>query len=490
MVKTLLVGYYQKLVNLSFYHKLVLVYLPTQISILSLGYLTREFGEAASFFIFLPTIIASLLLGFSAAIFVAFCLLVIDVYFLYSYVPYNSYLLSSVISFSFSAFAALLISLSKNSTQRENLLKEREIEFETSINSLSVGFIVLDPKLNVVNINSSAKRLLCFAESGSTKSGIFLDPLAVKLECKLDDIERQLEGSFKIREQLKASISQVKPIDNEFAFRDLFLHILISPIVTLDGDKIRIVGAVALIEDITQKKILERSRDEFFSIASHELRTPLTSIRGNTSLIKDYYQKILAKDKNLNEMVDDIYSSSVRLIEIVNDFLDTSRLEQGRMKFEIKDFEAETFVEDVMKELKPISQERSIYLKMTQTDPKLKVKADRDKAKQVLVNLVGNSLKFTDKGGVTIALSEGNGGVVKFSVTDTGKGIEEANQKLLFRKFQQAGSNILTRDATRGTGLGLYISKLIVEGMGGSIWLESSIPGKGSTFSFTLPRVS
>ncbi len=247
MKKNLLLGYYQKIVDLPFYQRLILVYIPTQISILSLGYLTRLLGEGAAFIIFLPTIIASLLLGFSAAVFVAFSLLVIDVYFLNTFAPYGTYLLSSVVSFSFSAFAALMISLSKSSTHRENLLKEREIEFETSINSLSVGFIVVDPRLNIVNINSTAKRLLCFAESGSSKTGVFLDPLAVKLECKLEDIERQLEGSFKIREQLSASVSQVKPIDSEFSFRDLFLHLLISPIVTLDGDKIRIVGADILI---------------------------------------------------------------------------------------------------------------------------------------------------------------------------------------------------------------------------------------------------
>ena len=113
--------------------------------------------------------------------------------------------------------------------------------------------------------------------------------------------------------------------------------------------------------------------------------------------------------------------------------------------------------------------------------------ADKDRVKQVLINFIGNGLKFTKQGGVFVDLVVEENGCVKVSVTDTGIGIAEENQQLLFRKFQQAESNIHTRDTTKGTGLGLYISKLITEGMGGNIALEKSEVGKGSIFSFTLP---
>lgn len=114
------------------------------------------------------------------------------------------------------------------------------------------------------------------------------------------------------------------------------------------------------------------------------------------------------------------------------------------------------------------------------------VVADKNKFKQVLINLIGNAMKFTKEGGISISLKN-EGKFVKILVSDTGVGIPEKNQKLLFRKFQQAESNIFTRDATRGTGLGLYISKLLIEGMGGMLNIERSVVGKGTSFFIILP---
>ena len=114
------------------------------------------------------------------------------------------------------------------------------------------------------------------------------------------------------------------------------------------------------------------------------------------------------------------------------------------------------------------------------------VLGDHNKVKEVLINLIGNGLKFTDLGGVSMKF-EIEGQFVKASVTDTGKGISPERRDLLFRKFQQAGENLYTRDATKGTGLGLYISRLMMEGMGGKIYLEQTEVGKGSTFCFLLP---
>jgi signal transduction histidine kinase len=118
-----------------------------------------------------------------------------------------------------------------------------------------------------------------------------------------------------------------------------------------------------------------------------------------------------------------------------------------------------------------------------------KVLGDQDRVKQVVYNLVGNALKFVETGGVTVS-AQRQGQFVKVTVTDTGVGMTLAAQQLLFHKFQQATNGLLTRDAARGTGLGLYISKLLVEQMHGRIRLESSEPGVGSVFSFTLPVAS
>ena len=233
---------------------------------------------------------------------------------------------------------------------------------------------------------------------------------------------------------------------------------------------------------------MARSKDEFFSIASHELRTPLTSIRGNSRMILDYYKDVLIKDTPLKEMVEDVYSSAVRLIEIVNDFLDLSRLEQGKMVFTYLPVSLQAVIESVVQEMQVVLSDKNLYLKMDAPtfDSLPKVWADEDRLKQVVYNLIGNAAKFTDNGGITLK-AQVIGTIIKVLVIDTGRGMTPESQQLLFHKFQQASSSTLTRDSTRGTGLGLYISKMMVESMGGTIDLEKSTEAEGSIFSFTVP---
>jgi CheY-like chemotaxis protein/anti-sigma regulatory factor (Ser/Thr protein kinase) len=244
---------------------------------------------------------------------------------------------------------------------------------------------------------------------------------------------------------------------------------------------------VILIEDITEKEVLDRSRDEFFSIASHELRTPLTAIKGNTSMIMDFYAEAL-KDPELKSMVYDIHESSTRLIDIVNDFLDVSRLEQGKVSFTYEAVALEEIVEGVMYEMRAVLKEKKLSLEFNhKTLGNLpKIWTDKNRLKQILYNLVGNATKFTEKGSISIDVQPEKTHL-RVRVIDTGRGISTENQKLLFHKFQQANTSLLTRDTTRGTGLGLYISKMMAEMMDGEMGLEKSEEGKGSVFYFTVP---
>lgn len=373
----------------------------------------------------------------------------------------------------------------KKVAERTTQLKEEQARLEASINSLNIGFIMTDTNCEIITMNSVAGRILCFPQSKSGVLGALHEPL--RLECTMNDIEKNLEGSFDIKANLHACLKEQKSIDEkEVIFGDRYLHIFLAPIVVLD-EVLKVIGVVILIEDITEAKILERSRDEFFSIASHELRTPLTAIRGNTSLIQQFYAEKLKNDKELNEMIEDIHESSTRLIAIVNDFLDTSRLELGKMQFNNGLVDLSSLSQDVVKEYITTGSMKNLYLKLENPDTKYPlVYADKDRVKQILINLVGNALKFTEKGGITIQIKP-EGKYLKVLIIDTGRGIPEENQKLLFRKFQQAGNSIYTRDAIHGTGLGLYICKLMAEAMGGSITLEKTEEGKGSTFSVTLP---
>jgi signal transduction histidine kinase len=328
------------------------------------------------------------------------------------------------------------------------------------LDSLSMGFVMCDVNGEVVLTNDTVRRIL----DSESPAATFKEQV---MECL---------KTGKTQEIKEAGIDK------------RMLHIFIAPMVNEvnPGDKQQI-GAVMLVEDITEQKLLERSKDEFLSIASHELRTPLTAIRGNAALMQKYYGDKMP-NRDVTEMVDDIHASSIRLIEIVNDFLDASSLEQSKMPMKPEAFALEEPINEVAYELQNLCDSKGLQLVFQPSESSgAMVMADKQRIKQVVYNLVGNAVKFTEAGSITIS-NRGDENFIYTLVTDTGRGLSPENQALLFRKFQQAGSSILTRDTTKGTGLGLYISKLIVELLGGRIGLEHSEPGQGSTFAFSLPR--
>lgn len=358
--------------------------------------------------------------------------------------------------------------------QRTKELYTAQIQLQASISSLALGFILTDNQNSIVLINQAARNLLCSSPDS---------PLKTVLNCTLNHIEDELNGAIDLRNKIGETIQNKKPTTiDEVPFQGRILKIYINPIMELA----EVIGTVVLIDDITERKIVERSKDEFFSIASHELRTPLTAIRGNTSIIKDYYSDEI-KNPEIKSMIDDIKESSERLIQIVNDFLDTSRLELGKIVFKKESIDIKELVESVINEFGVSGSKKKLYLRFDPPKDVLipNVIGDKDRARQILVNLIGNALKYSDEGGITVSLDK-EGGFIKVLVTDTGKGISPENQKLLFRKFQQAGNNIFTRESSQSTGLGLYIARLMAEGMGGEVKLEKSEVGVGSTFSFAL----
>jgi PAS domain S-box-containing protein len=360
--------------------------------------------------------------------------------------------------------------------ERTRQLNNEHARLQGAMDSMSVGLLMTFRDTDAISYNAVLPKILSgTAKKRSHEASLTLDGLALKFHPTDFNLKKAIENC-----QLTAKPFEFK----EISYEDQILRISGSPVSLHTG---HVIGTVILFDNVTEAKIIERSKDEFFSIASHELRTPLTSIKGNTSMILQYYPEAV-KDKVLHEMIDDIHDSSVRLIEVVNDFLDVSRLEQSKISFNYEEVHLEEILEGITYEMHAVLNEKKLYLKLDKiTLGKLPVIwADKNRLKQVIYNLVGNASKFTEEGGITLNATE-NGDMIKVTVSDTGRGMTVASQQLLFRKFQQASSSILTRDATRGTGLGLYISKMIVEDMGGTISLEESIEGKGTTFSFTVP---
>ncbi len=362
----------------------------------------------------------------------------------------------------------------KQVIERTKELRYEKIKLASSISSLSMGIVMTDMENNIVLINQSSRDLLGIKSAS---------PLSIPIVKTINEIDSFLNGSIDLTKFVNQVKQEGKPVHlKDIEFNNRFLKIYISPIRELA----LIIGTIILIDDISEAKIIEKSKDEFFSIASHELRTPLTVIRGNSALIKEHYSEKIKSDHDLEEMINDIHDSSVRLIQIVNDFLNVSRLEQGRMEFKKERLDLSLIIQEVIKEVGALAIQSSLYLKF---EPKVNLPnalGDRAKAKEIIINLISNAIKYTDKGGVNVDLLQ-NGNMLEIRVADTGRGISLPNQKLLFRKFQQAGDNALTHDTSKSTGLGLYISKLMTEGMGGKIELINSQEGKGSVFSLSLP---
>jgi signal transduction histidine kinase len=385
-----------------------------------------------------------------------------------------------------SYIADLEVSRNKINEQYQALNHE-QVRLRASIESLDVGFIMTDSQDDIIIINQSAKDILAYETSpqGTTKLDVN------KQSWTTDFVQARLAKSFDLVADINEALKTHKPVQRkEQNYNSRILRIFTAPVIEVNEDKtINKLGAVVLIEDITEAIVLERSKDEFFSNASHELRTPLTSIRGNSSMILDYYKDVL-KDDQLKEMITDMHTSAIRLIEIVNDFLDVSRLEQGKVRFTYASTAVDKVIESVVYEMRTVSLEKKLYIKFNKlTLDKLPLAwADESRLKQVIYNLVGNAIKFTEEGGIKINARKTNDDkFIKVYVTDTGPGMSEDSQHLLFHKFQQAGDSLLTRDTARGTGMGLYISKMIVESMGGTIQLEHTLEGEGSVFSFTIP---
>ena len=349
---------------------------------------------------------------------------------------------------------------------------------EAAINSMDVGVMITFKDRTTASCNTALRSMLGLNPVQKEEEG--------QSFISLDDVIGKLPSSPNF--DLTAAIKKCHEVGTSFKYGDVmysnrFLSIEGNPVINLAH---QIIGSVVLIEDITERKITERSKDEFFSIASHELRTPLTAIRGNSDMVKQYFANKV-NDRNFDEMIQDIHSSSVRLIEIVNDFLDTTRLEQGKMQFKLENFDISKVIESIVYEMSGVVTHKGLHLQFNKTLDAQTVYADKDKTKQIIYNLIGNALKFTNQGGIMLS-TEPDENYLRVLITDTGIGIPPDKQSLLFRRFQQAESNILTRDATKGTGLGLYISKLLAENIGGKLVLDSTEPNKGTTFSFTLPN--
>ncbi len=291
-----------------------------------------------------------------------------------------------------------------------------------------------------------------------------------------------LEGQRKNGSRFPVEIS-LSPSESEEGFRVTAI-IRDTSERKLTEERMRVVQEQYMHELELRNREIERAnrlKSEFLASMSHELRTPLHTIIGFSELLGEQLQGPL-NDKQLR-FINHIHRDSLHLLELINDILDLSKIESGRLELRPEVFTFADVVKDSLNSVRTLANTKSIKLESSVNVPEA-VEADRLRVKQILVNLLSNAVKFTpDRGHVNLTASSGPD-FVTVSVTDTGVGIPREEQQAVFDKFHQVGNT--TKGVREGTGLGLAITKNLVESHGGAIELESE-PGRGTRFTFTLP---
>ncbi len=349
------------------------------------------------------------------------------------------------------------------------------------IGSIADGIFTVDKSMKLTLINETAKELLNISSDNPT---IF-------------EVISGLSKKYDFGKKLQESIMQNhKTEEKEMELGDKVVQIVITPVVATDTNQPsehEVLGAAVTLHDITLEKTLAKLKEEFTSAIVHELRSPLTAIKAGSELILTQKSKIDTMQEE--KMLGIINKQSERMLHDINSLLDATKLESGRFTLSPKATSVQEVIEDVVGLFEGEAKKKQIGISVDiEKDLPLGM-FDSTRITQVLNNLISNSLKFTTENGIItikahtystdyLPKTQTNPGIL-ISVSDTGIGIPKEKQALLFQKFSQIETPQQLHNVV-GTGLGLYISKGIVEAHGGSVFLQST-PGKGTTVSFTLP---
>ncbi|MFN5968183.1 MAG: ATP-binding protein, partial [Pseudanabaena sp.] len=281
-----------------------------------------------------------------------------------------------------------------------------------------------------------------------------------------------------------ALLGQVVTYENEILLKDGQLRsVNVTYIPHIDEQK-NVKGFFSLTTDISERKAIERMKDEFIAVVSHELRTPLTSMHSALKILSTGRLGKLSKDgQQILKIADD---NTERLVRLVNNVLDLQRIESGDVKMEKQICNVSTLMIQATEAMQPMAQHHGVVLIVEPVD--IEIFVDSDYIVQALTNLISNAIKFSSVNGkVWLTAEKKLNNEVLFSVCDEGQGIPSDKLENIFERFQQVDSSDSRRKG--GTGLGLTICRKIVEQHEGKIWAES-ILGQGSTFSFTLPLLN
>ena len=372
--------------------------------------------------------------------------------------------------------------------KQRRMLNEEKTILETMVNSMNDGVIMFDRKKHIFLVNLSAKKMLGLDLNGTIReSDIFRNiedsRLANTIKCVC---ERNGKSNGNGKNSPNKTQLFEKGFEEEIFVENtkIFLNASVSP---LKADEDKVCGIVAILRDITRQKEIDEAKSSFVSTVSHELRTPLTSIK-NAIAILEMDETINSKNQRFIAIAN---RNMERLEKLVNEILDFSKLENGKMDMNFKPVDIKSLSYEVISNIQQLATNKKIEIHNNISDNLPKVYADKDKIEQVLTNLLDNAIKFTpENGSVTleaIKVSDNNinsgNNFLEISVSDTGIGISREDQERIFDRFERATLY------NNGVGLGLAIVKKIIDSHNGKIWVESE-SGKGSKFAFILPIIN
>lgn len=365
-----------------------------------------------------------------------------------------------------------------NSSYIYQQIEEERRKDDALLSSIGEGVLAVNENRDVILLNAAGERITGFLGE---------ELLGKSVESTLELLDQKKVPVTKENSPIQKVLQDGKPIilDNvSLKKHDGTIFPARFSVAPTRDITDRIIGAIVVFNDITHDLAVEQMKQELISIATHELRTPITGIKG-------YLDMILAGDtggvnSETKEVIEELVVINGHIADLVDDLLNIGRIEQGRMEVKPVEMNLILSVHNLVKELSASAKDKNLEIVFSPPKNIPQVKADPERVKQILTNLLGNAIKYTPKGKVEIIL-EPKGREVICHVKDTGLGISKEDQKQLFKKFSRI-KNEKTRTIT-GTGLGLWIVKQIVEMMAGKIWVES-VENKGSTFSFSLPTVN
>ncbi|MFA5013451.1 MAG: ATP-binding protein [Candidatus Paceibacterota bacterium] len=365
---------------------------------------------------------------------------------------------------------AFLNILEDTEEARRTAVKERNKTLAI-IKNLADGLLVLDEENRIELISPLTENFL--KQSGDDLVGKNI----LKSFSKIKELE-PLVSLLKDEKKQKIRIVSRK----EIVLREkLYLEVTT---ISLEGD-IGTKGTLIILHDVSRDKLVEEIKTEFVSIAAHQLRTPLSAIKWTIRMMLD--GDIGEMTAEQHELLEKTYISNERMIALINDLLNVTRIEEGRFLYKPEPMQMEEIVNSSIKASEDLLKIKKIALKTDlPKEPLPKVFLDKEKMSIVVQNLLENAIKYTpENGNINISLEKNNEGIL-FTIKDSGVGIPMDQQERIFTKFFR-GSNVI-RLETDGSGLGLYTTKNIVESHNGKIWFESE-EGKGTTFFVSLPIV-